>query len=146
MRFYSPTKGRILVNGIDYLTINQNDYYKLFTTVFQDFNLLSFSIKENIHFAMEQSADEAKMIEILKKLDMFEKIQKLSKGIDTHITQEYSADGVNFSGGERQRLAIARADYKDAPILILDEPTSALDPIAEKKLYDELYNIIRSSR
>lgn len=144
MRFYSPTKGRILVNGIDYLTINQNDYYKLFTTVFQDFNLLSFSIKDNIHFAMEQSADEAKMIEILKKLDMCEKIQKLSKGIDTHITQEYSADGVNFSGGERQRLAIARADYKDAPILILDEPTSALDPIAEKKLYDELYNIMKN--
>ncbi len=144
MRFYSPTKGRILVNGIDYLTINQDDYYKMFTTVFQDFNLLSFSIKENIHFAIEQSVDEAKMIQILEKLDMLEKIQKLSKGIDTHITQEYSADGVNFSGGERQRLAIARADYKDAPIIILDEPTSALDPIAEKKLYDELYNIMKN--
>lgn len=143
MRLYSPTKGRILVNGIDYLTINQEDYYKMFSTVFQDFNLLAFSVKENIDFSTGKSNEE-KMIYSLKKLDMFEKIKKLPQGLDTHITQEYSPDGVNFSGGERQKIAIARAYYKDAPVLILDEPTSALDPIAEKKLYDELYNIMEN--
>lgn len=142
MRFYLPTKGRILVNGIDYRTIKQEDYYKMFSTVFQDFNLLAFSIKENIDFSLEESKNQEGIVRILKKLDMLEKIEKLPKGLDTHITQEYSPDGVNFSGGERQKLAIARADYKDAPILILDEPTSALDPIAEKKLYDELYRIM----
>lgn len=143
MRFYSPTKGRILVNGIDYLTIYQEDYYRMFSTVFQDFNLLAFSVKENIVFSTERSTEE-KITAALKKLDMLEKIEKLPNGLDTHITQEYAPDGVNFSGGERQKLAIARADCKDAPILILDEPTSALDPIAEKKLYDELYNIMEN--
>lgn len=142
MRFYLPTKGRILVNGIDYQTINQDDYYKMFSTVFQDFNLMAFSIKENIDFSLENIKNEENMVQILKKLDMFDKIEKLPRGLDTHITQEYSPDGVNFSGGERQKLAIARANYKNAPILILDEPTSALDPIAEKKLYDELYHTI----
>lgn len=143
MRFYLPTKGRILVNGIDYQTINQDDYYKMFSTVFQDFNLMAFSIKENIDFSLGNTNNEEDIVRILKKLDMLEKIEKLPKGIDTHITQEYSPDGVNFSGGERQKLAIARADYKNAPILILDEPTSALDPIAEKKLYDELYHTMQ---
>lgn len=142
MRFYLPTKGRILVNGIDYQTINQDDYYKMFSTVFQDFNLMAFSIKENIDFSLENIKNEENMVQILKKLDMFDKIEKLPRGLDTHITQEYSPDGVNFSGGERQKLAIARANYKNAPILILDEPTSVLDPIAEKKLYDELYHTI----
>lgn len=142
MRFYTPTKGRILVNGIDYMTVKQEDYYRLFSTVFQDFNLMAFSIRENIIFSADGSNDE-KMRKELKRLDMLEKIERLEHGFDTHITREYAKDGINFSGGERQKLAIARAACKDSPVLILDEPTSALDPVAEKKLYDELYNMMK---
>jgi ABC-type uncharacterized transport system ATPase component len=75
-------------------------------------------------------------------LELLDKIEKLPKGMDTPITKEYLPDGVNFSGGERQKLSIARADFKNAPIMILDEPTSALDPIAEKKLYDKIYTMM----
>lgn len=142
MRFYVPTKGRILINGVDYLTIKGDDYYSLFSTVFQDFNLTAFTVKENIDFSVKGEADGDKMKAILNKLDMLDKVQRLRSGFDTYLSQEYSAEGINLSGGERQKLAIARAEYKDAPILILDEPTSALDPVAEKKLYDELYHMV----
>ena len=81
------------------------------------------------------------MKNILEKLEIWEKIETLPNGMDTYITGEYEEEGVNFSGGERQKLSIARAEYKEAKILVLDEPTSALDPIAEKKLYDKLYHM-----
>lgn len=141
MRFYTPTKGRILVDGKDYLTLRQEDYYRLFSTVFQDFNLMAFTIGENIGLT-ENPEDKEKIRKVLERLELWEKIEKLPKGIDTSITREYLPDGVNFSGGERQKLSIARADFKNAPIMILDEPTSALDPIAEKKLYDKIYTMM----
>ena len=141
MRFYTPTKGRILVNGKDYLTLRREEYYELFSTVFQDFNLMAFTVGENIGLS-EREEDKAKIKQVLERLELWEKIEKLPKGMDTHITKEYSSEGVNFSGGERQKLSIARADFKDAPIMILDEPTSALDPIAEKKLYDKIYTMM----
>ena len=141
MRFYTPTKGRILIDGKDYLTLRQEEYYQLFSTVFQDFNLLAFTIGENIGLT-ENPEDKEKIREVLERLGLWDKIQQLPKGMDTPITKEYLPDGVNFSGGERQKLSIARADFKNAPIMILDEPTSALDPIAEKKLYDKLYTIM----
>lgn len=138
--FYTPTKGRILVNGIDYLTIKREEYYKLFSTVFQDFNLSAFTIRENIGLAKDEN-DILKMKNILEKLELWEKIEALPNGLDTYITGEYEEEGVNFSGGERQKLSIARSEYKEATVLVLDEPTSALDPIAEKKLYDKLYHM-----
>ncbi len=141
MRFYTPTKGRILVDGKDYLTIRQEDYYRLFSTVFQDFNLMAFTIGENIGLT-ENPEDKEKIRQVLERLELWEKIEKLPKGMDTPITREFLPDGVNFSGGERQKLSIARADFKNAPIMILDEPTSALDPIAEKKLYDKIYTMM----
>ncbi len=141
MRFYAPTKGRILVDGKDYLTIRQEDYYRLFSTVFQDFNLMAFSIGENIGLT-ENPEDREKIRKVLERLELWDKIEKLPKGMDTPITREYLPDGVNFSGGERQKLSIARADFKNAPVMILDEPTSALDPIAEKKLYDKIYTMM----
>lgn len=141
MRFYTPTKGRILVDGKDYLTLRQEDYYRLFSTVFQNFNLMAFTIGENIGLT-ENPEDKEKIRKVLERLELWEKIEKLPKGIDTSITREYLPDGVNFSGGERQKLSIARADFKNAPIMILDEPTSALDPIAEKKLYDKIYTMM----
>ena len=141
MRFYTPTKGRILINGKDYLTFRNEEYYRLFSTVFQDFNLMAFTIGENIGLT-ENPEDTEQIKQVLKRLELWDKIEKLPKGLDTPITKEYLPDGVNFSGGERQKLSIARADFKNAPIMILDEPTSALDPIAEKKLYDKLYTIM----
>lgn len=141
LRFYTPTKGRILVDGKDYLTLRREDYYRLFSTVFQDFNLMAFSIGENIGLT-ERPEDKGKIRQVLERLELWDKIEKLPKGIDTPITKEYLPDGVNFSGGERQKLSIARADFKNAPIMILDEPTSALDPIAEKKLYDKIYTMM----
>lgn len=141
MRFYTPTKGRILVNGKDYLTICQEDYYRLFSTVFQDFNLMAFTIGENIGLT-DNPEDKERIRQVLNRLELLDKIEKLPKGMDTPITKEYLPDGVNFSGGERQKLSIARADFKNAPIMILDEPTSALDPIAEKKLYDKIYTMM----
>lgn len=141
MRFYTPSKGRILVNGKDYLTLCQEEYYRLFSTVFQDFNLMAFTIRENIGLT-ENPEDRGRIRQVLEQLELWEKIEKLPKGLDTPITKEYSPDGVNFSGGERQKLSIARADLKNAPVMILDEPTSALDPIAEKKLYDKLYTMM----
>ncbi|MBQ8800643.1 MAG: ABC transporter ATP-binding protein [Lachnospiraceae bacterium] len=141
MRFYTPTMGRILVDGKDYLTLRQDDYYGLFSTVFQDFNLMAFTIGENIGLT-ENPEDKERVRQVLEQLDLWEKIEKLPKGMDTPITKEYSPDGVNFSGGERQKLSIARAEFKNAPIMILDEPTSALDPIAEKKLYDKIYSMM----
>lgn len=141
MRFYTPTKGRILVDGKDYLTIKRSEYYTLFATVFQDFNLSAFTIRENIG-SVKDKKDEERMKLILERLELWEKISTLPKGLDTPISNEFETDGVNFSGGERQKLSIARAEYKEAPIMVLDEPTSALDPIAEKKLYDKLLHIM----
>lgn len=142
MRFYLPTKGRILVNGIDYTTINREKYYKLFTTVFQDFNLLAFSVAENIDFSTNEQKDVTGVKEVLARQGILNRVEEHPNGIDTCVSQEYVSDGVNFSGGERQKIAIARADYKQAPVFILDEPTSALDPLAEKKLYDNMNSII----
>lgn len=142
MRFYLPTKGRILINGIDYKTINTEQLYSLFTMVFQDFNLLAYSIAENIDFTVNGERDNEKIERVLRRQGMLDRVKELKDGVDTYISQEFSSEGVNFSGGERQKLAIARADYKDAKVFVLDEPTSALDPIAEKKLYDNMNNII----
>lgn len=142
MRFYLPTKGRILVNGVDYTTINREKYYRLFTTVFQDFNLLAFSVAENIDFSTNQQKDVTGIKEVLARQGILNRVEEHPNGIDTCVSQEYVSDGVNFSGGERQKIAIARADYKQAPVFILDEPTSALDPLAEKKLYDNMNSII----
>lgn len=141
MRFYTPTKGRILVGGKDYLTLVGEEFYRLFSTVFQDFNLMAFTVGENIGLT-DNPEDAERIRQVLNRLELLEKIEKLPKGLDTPITKEYLPDGVNFSGGERQKLSIARADFKNAPIMILDEPTSALDPIAEKKLYDKIYTMM----
>lgn len=137
-----PTKGRILINGIDYEKINTEQLYSFFTAVFQDFKLLAYSIAENIDFTVNGERNDEKIEQVLKRQGMIDRVRELKAGIDTCISQEFSPEGENFSGGERQKLAIARADYKDAKVFVLDEPASALDPIAEKKLYDNLNHII----
>lgn len=133
--FYHPTSGRILVNGKDMLAYNRDEYYKLFTAVFQDIHMLPVSIVRNIAPVNCSEVDNAKVLKCLKLAGLEEKVSRLPRGIESPLVKEVNEDAVQLSGGELQKLLLARALYKDAPVLILDEPTAALDPIAENELY-----------
>ena len=142
--FYDPTEGEVLLNGKDIRSFNRIEYYKLFTAVFQEFNILATSIAQNIT-SLETGHDRNKINECLKLADLDKKINSLPNGIDSLLIKDVHLDAVEFSGGETQRLMLARALYKNAPILILDEPTAALDPIAESNLYEK-YNELSHGR
>ena len=137
---YVPTSGQILVNGVDIQSIDKREYASLIAAVFQDYKLFSFDIKENI--LLNEKENDEKLQWIIKQADLEEKIKMLPNGIFTHIDKQFATDGIEFSGGERQKLALARAYYKDSPLVILDEPTAAMDPIAELKLYSRFSDII----
>ena len=119
---------------MDIRSFNRREYYKLFSAVFQDFSVLDVTLGENVSQTTD-SADEDGINDALKKAGLFETTEKFSQGLDTKVGQEVFLDGVRFSGGETQKLILARALYKNGPILILDEPTAALDPIAENDIY-----------
>lgn len=137
-RMYDPTEGEILLNGINIKKIKYSDYQKIFSTVFQDYNLMAFSLLNNIAISDNISdIQKTNIDELIKKNGMQERLKKMYRGLDTPITKMLSASGVDLSGGERQKIAIIRALYKDSPILILDEPTSALDPVAETEIYQK---------
>jgi len=135
-RLYDPTEGRITLNGIDIREIPYEQYASKIGIVLQDYYLFAYSVKENIVLAAPY--DEEKLSSCLEKSGSDKKINKLPNGINTPITKTLDNDGIEFSGGEGQKLALARAIYKDTPILILDEPSSALDPIAEYELFSQL--------
>lgn len=130
---YKPTEGKILINGIDISTIDSKEYVKNISAVFQDYKLFALSIADNIDALKD--FDSNKMDKSLEQVNLLEKV-RLSNGVDTQLYRIFDENGCEFSGGEMQRLAIARAIYKDAPILILDEPTSALDPKVEYEIYN----------
>ena len=132
---YRPTGGRILINGVDMLQYRHEDYYRLFTAVFQELNFLPLSVEQNVALCAPEEIDRAKLARCLQMAGMEERISRLPLGERSLMNKEVNLDAVNFSGGELQRLLLARALYKDAPVLILDEPTAALDPIAENELY-----------
>ncbi len=135
-RMYEPTEGEILLNGINIKDIRYREYLGLFSAVNQDFYLFPFSIMENIQGSSITTADEMEKVKVLcSKYGLDERIKKMYKGLDTPITKELYASGVDLSGGERQKIAILRALYKNSPILVLDEPTDALDPEAEHEIY-----------
>lgn len=136
-RLYEPTEGRILVNGIDIKTVPYEEYSKMVSIVFQDFFLFAYSVQENIIF--NKALDDEKLKISIQESGLSEKIVSLPNGLDTPVYKKLDSNGVEFSGGEGQKLALARAIYKNAKILILDEPTSALDPIAEYELFSRLY-------
>lgn len=138
-RFYEPTACEIFVNGIPAKDIALEDYYKLIGVVFQDFSLFSFTVAENI--AMDTEPDTEKLDDAIVKCGLTERIKTLSRGVDTYIYKEFDPDGIELSGGEGQKVAIARAVYRDAPIIIFDEPTSALDPIAEYNIYRNFHEL-----
>lgn len=142
--FLDPTEGRILLNGEDIRKFNRNDYYTLFSAVFQEFSVLDVTVKENVAQCVD-GIDETRVWQCIDKAGLTEKIQSLPKGIETHLGRRVFKDGVEFSGGQTQRLMLARALYKNAPILVLDEPTAALDPIAENDIYQK-YNEMTHGR
>lgn len=136
--FIDPTEGAVLLNGVDIRQYNRREYYRLFSAVFQEFSMIATTVSQNVSQTVE-GEDEVRVREALEKAGLTEKMESLPKGIYTQLTREVYEDGIELSGGQTQRMMLARALYKDAPILVLDEPTAALDPIAESDLYQK-YN------
>ena len=129
-----PTEGRVLLNGVDVRQFNRQEYYGLFSAVFQEFSILNVTIAENIAQNTE-NIDDARVNACLDQAGLTQAVAQLPQGTKTHVGREVFLDGVLFSGGQTQLLMLARALYKDSPILILDEPTAALDPLAENDIY-----------
>lgn len=129
-----PTDGRVLLNGTDIRCFNRKEYYRLFSAVFQEFSILDVTVAECITQSTD-TVDERKMQWCIEQAGLTDFIAELPDGLQTHVGRDVFSDGVLFSGGQTQRLMLARALYKDGPILLLDEPTAALDPIAENDIY-----------
>ena len=136
---YPPTSGEILIDGKSINDIGVEKYQDMISVLFQDTSPIALSIAENVCGCEPQDADKKKLEECLKKAGLLDKVNTLAKKEETYITQTLDEKGVVLSGGETQKLLLAKAMYKDGPMLILDEPTSALDPIAESRIYEE-YN------
>ncbi len=141
-RLYECTEGEILLNGVNILDYEYGSYMKLLSVVFQDFCLLGFSIKENIICDMPEKAEDDKLMPLIERVGLREKVDSLPLGLMTPVFRYYDQNGFEPSGGEQQKIAMARALYKDAPILILDEPTAALDPKAEKEIYERFASMV----
>ena len=139
-RLYEPTEGKIFYNGVDISTIDKKEYRELLSVVFQDFQVFSMTLRDNI--VLNRSTNENEVVEAIEKSGLTGKVETLEKGLDTQIGRQFDRSGIEFSGGEAQKLACARAYYRNAPIVILDEPTAALDPIAECQLYNRFNTII----
>lgn len=139
-RLYDPTEGEILLNGINIKKYDYEEYMGLFSFVFQDFKLFSFSLGQNI--ATDVTYDSDKVIECMKKVSFYDRFLTLQEGLETYLYKDLSQDGVEISGGEEQKIALARALYKGTPFIVLDEPTAALDPIAEAQVYSDFSNMV----
>ncbi|NEU04164.1 ABC transporter ATP-binding protein [Clostridium senegalense] len=141
-RLYEPTEGEIFINGINISTLNKSEYYKLFSVVFQEIKVFAFSIAENIALIENELIDRNKVIQCIRKAGLANKVNSLENGIDTSLLKILDSQGIELSGGENQRIALARALYKNGKVIILDEPTSALDPIAEYNIYKKFDEMI----
>ncbi len=141
---YTPTAGSIKINGLDQKFYGRRQLFKLFSIVFQDINILSGSILENVSCHPQDETDEAKVLDCVEKAGLLPKVQSLSKGLHTVLLRELDKEGVLLSGGERQKLMIARCLYKDSSILILDEPTAALDAITEDEIYRKYHELTKN--
>jgi ABC-type bacteriocin/lantibiotic exporter with double-glycine peptidase domain len=142
LRLYDPSEGKIYLNGSDIKDIDYDQYQSALSAVFQDFRLFSFTIKENVAFDSECEDDS--VISALADAGFDNKLDKLDKGIYSNIHKNFESDGFEPSGGEAQKIAIARASHKNAPIIVLDEPTAALDPKAEYEIYQKFNRITES--
>lgn len=142
-RLYDPTEGEILLNGIDIRKYSYREYMDIFSVVFQDFQLFALPLGENV--AAGSSVDGGRAADCLEKAGFSQRLTSLPQGLESCLYQDYRQDGINISGGEAQKIAIARSLYKDAPFIILDEPTAALDPIAEAEIYTK-FNAIAGDK
>lgn len=142
LKLYKPTEGRILLNGVDIQSYHTNSYYRLFAPVFQDMECYAFTLAENVSMKPGERTDRERVCECIRRAGLGNKLEEWKKGIDTDILKILHNDGVLLSGGEKQKLALARALYKDAPIVVLDEPTAALDAMAESKMYEDFDQMV----
>ncbi|NLO09465.1 MAG: ATP-binding cassette domain-containing protein, partial [Clostridiales bacterium] len=137
-RLYDPTEGEILLNGINIKEYNLKAYRALFAAAFQDYRILALSIKENVMMRKVRPEDDNIIDEALRKAGIYEKVMSLPEKADTILTKEFDENGSQLSGGEYQKIVVARAFAKESLIKVFDEPSSALDPIAEYELYDSI--------
>ena len=139
-RLYDPTEGEILLNGVDIRKYDYGEYLSLFSVVFQDFALFSFGLGQNV--AADASYDRERVVRCLRQAGLGDEFfAAMPKGLESCLYQDFDENGVEISGGEAQKIAMARALYKDAPFLVLDEPTAALDPISEYEVYSKFNEI-----
>ncbi len=134
MRLYDPNEGEILLDGVNIKEYDVEEYRRKIGTVFQDFKIFAATVKENVLLDFAESGKDEDVLKAIEKSGFVERLETLSDGLQTNLTTEFEENGVNLSGGEGQKLAVARVFYKDANLIILDEPSSALDPIAEYHL------------
>ena len=139
-RLYDPAEGEITLNGIDIKKYNYDEYMAIFGVIFQDFELLPFTLGQNVATSVKYDAKRVK--EVLSIAGFNDRLKTLPNGLDTYLGKEFEESGVEMSGGESQKIALARALYKNAPFVILDEPTAALDPIAEYEVYTSFNEIV----
>ncbi len=139
-RLYDPTDGDILLDGVSIKEYNYEEYMSIFAPVFQDFKLFSFSMRENIDLKGNASNDD--LIDIINKVGLSQKLDSFENGLDTLLFRDFDKNGVEPSGGEQQKIAIARALFKNSPTVILDEPTAALDPVAEYDIYRQFNALV----
>lgn len=142
-RLYDPTEGEILLNGIDIKKYDYDEYIRLFSIVFQDYKIFSFSVAENVAAGPEY--DSKRVEKCLKEAGIYECVSQMKHGIESRLLkdqQDGDEEGIEISGGEKQKIALARALYRDAPLVILDEPTSALDPLAEQDIYQRFNEMV----
>ncbi len=137
-RLYDPTEGEILLNGRNIKEYNLKAYRGLFAAAFQDYKVFAFTIKENVMMRSVTEEDDEKVYDALKKAGVYDKVMSLPKKADTILTKEFDEEGALLSGGEYQKIVVARAFVRDVPIKVFDEPSSALDPIAEYELYESI--------
>ncbi|NEG72419.1 ATP-binding cassette domain-containing protein [Bifidobacterium ramosum] len=138
-RLYDPTEGEILLNGIDIRKYRYDEYMRIFSVVFQDFQLFALPLGQNV--AANVRYDRDRVTDALRKADFGDRLDSLPRGLETSLYKDLDEDGVELSGGEAQKVAIARAIYQDAPFIVLDEPTAALDPVAEARIYAKFNEI-----
>lgn len=143
-RLYEPAEGEILLNGVNIYEYDYSSYIKLLSVVFQDFSLLGFSIKENLICDRPDKALDSELMPLIERVGLKDKVDSLPMGLMTPVFRYYDQSGFEPSGGEQQKIAMARALYKDGPVLILDEPTAALDPVAEKDIYEQFGSMVRN--